>query len=87
MFNDISFIKKTVKEAGFSEMYISFEKAANILYIHIPVKAFTLDISKKFSIIERTLVSKLNNIGVEVLPLFKSEFVGTNMKYYKVKEG
>jgi len=68
-------------------MYISFEKAANILYIHIPVKTFTLDISKKFSVIEKTLISKLNNISVEVLPLFKSEFIGTNMKYYKIKEG
>ena len=80
----IELAKKIVKETGFNEMYTAFEEAANCLYIYIPVSNFSLEITKKFSTIEKRMMNELQIITVEVVPLFKDEFVGKNMEHHKL---
>jgi len=75
-------IASAVKEKGFDEMYLTIEKKLNAAYIYIPVKEYNAKVSRKFSGIRMALATL--GMFIEVIPLFKGEFIGTNMKYYKL---
>lgn len=81
----IDIAKEKLKQLGYKEIYVSFEKSANALFIYLPIKKYSSKHLKNCVKIEKNLQKELPLLNVEVLPLLEEEeFIGENMELHKL---